>query len=123
MIRKQTKLKIVDNSGAKLIRIFHLFGYSLIQNYSKVGELVLGSIFRYRVGRKVQKKQRCLALIVTVKRNISRKNGIRIRFDETRGIVLSETKKLLGTRVFGPALKEIRCGLFMRLASVVSKLV
>ena len=48
MIYKQTKLKIVDNSGAKIIKVFHLLKYSSSQNYSQSGDLVLGSIISYK---------------------------------------------------------------------------
>jgi large subunit ribosomal protein L14 len=123
MINKQTKLKIVDNSGAKIVKVFHLFGYSSTQNYSKIGDLVLGSVLRFRANKKVVKKQLCKVLIITTKKSIFRKNGNFIRFDENRGVVVSDVKKVLGTRIFGPLSKEIKVGHYSRLASVVRKVV
>ena len=72
MIYKQTKLKIVDNSGAKIIKVFQLLKYSSSQNYSQSGDLVLGSIISYKVNKKVSKKQMCRVLLITSKKNIQR---------------------------------------------------
>jgi large subunit ribosomal protein L14 len=123
MVNKQTKLKIVDNSGAKIIKVFHLFGYTSTQNYSKIGDLVLGSVVKFKANKKVEKKQLCKVLIITTKKSIFRKNGNFIRFDENRGIVVSDMKKVLGTRIFGPLSKEIKMSSYSRLASVVKKII
>jgi large subunit ribosomal protein L14 len=123
MLYKQTKLKITDNSGAKLIKIFHLVGYSSPQNYSKMGELVLGSILKYKANKKIVKKQLCRALIITSKKSLYRKNGNFIKFDENRGILVTDNKKLLGTRIFGPISKEVRRGNYSRLLSIIKKVV
>jgi len=57
VIYKQTKLKIVDNSGAKFIKVFHLLKYSSSQKYSQSGDLVLGSVLKYKANKKINKKQ------------------------------------------------------------------
>jgi len=118
MVLTQTKLRIVDNSGAKVIRVFHLFKYPLRPRLSSVGDVVLGSVFKYRSNKKVVKKQSYRVLIVTAKRNVGRRNGMHIRFDETRGVVVSATYKLLGTRIFGPISKVVKYGVTTRLASL-----
>nr|YP_009350067.1 50S ribosomal protein L14 [Spongospora subterranea]AIK19931.1 50S ribosomal protein L14 [Spongospora subterranea] len=123
MLYKQTKLKIIDNSGAKLIKIFHNIGYSSPQNYSKIGDLVLGSILKYKANKKIVKKQLCKALIIASKKGLHRKNGNFIKFDENRGILVTDSKKLLGTRIFGPVSKEIRRGTYSRLLSITKKIV
>jgi large subunit ribosomal protein L14 len=122
MIYKQTKLKIVDNSGAKLIRVFQLLKYPSSQNYSQSGDLVLGSIISYKVNKKVNKKQIYKVLIITSKKNIQRNNGVCIKFDENRGILVDENKSL-GTRIFGPVSKEIKKGAYTRLLFVTKKLI
>lgn len=123
MIYKQTKLKIVDNSGAKVVKVFHLLGYSSTQNYSRIGDLVLGSVTKYKANKKVVKKQLCKVIVVASKKNFIRKNGHFIKFDENRGVLVSDAKKILGTRVFGPLPKEIRQSSNSRLASLVKKVV
>lgn len=122
MIHKQTKLKITDNSGARFIRVFHLIKYSSSQNYSKSGDLVIGSIIKYKINKKISKKQICKVLITTSKKNTLRKSGIFIKFDENRGVLI-ETKKLVGSRIFGPVSKEVNKGNYNRLLSITKKLV
>ena len=122
MIYKQTRLKIVDNSGAKIIKVFQLLKYPSSQNYSQSGDLVLGSIVSYKVNKKVSKKQIYRVLIVTSKKNIHRNNGICIKFDENRGVLVDENKSL-GTRIFGPVSKEIKRGSYTRLLFVTKKLI
>ena len=123
MIYKQTKVKIVDNSGAKLLKIFHLLKYPSSQNYSQSGELVLGSIVKYKVNKKVSKKQIYKALVVTSKKNSFRKNGIFVKFDENRGVLLDNVQKMIGTRIFGPVSKEVKRFAYTRLIAVTKKLI
>lgn len=122
MIYKQTKLKIVDNSGAKIIKVFQLLKYPSSQNYSQSGDLVLGSIISYKVNKKVSKKQIYRVLIITSKKNIHRTNGTCIKFDENRGVLVDENKSV-GTRIFGPVSKEIKRGSYTRLLFVTKKLI
>lgn len=122
MIYKQTKLKIVDNSGAKFIKVFHILKCSSSQNYSQSGELVLGSIIKYKVNKKVDKKQIRKVLVITSKKNIFRKNGNFVKFDEHRGVII-DNNKLLGTRIFGPISKEVKRSNYNRLLSITKKLV
>ena len=107
MVYKQTKIKIVDNSGAKFVRVFQLLKYPSSQNYCQSGDLVLGSIVSYKVNKKVSKKQMFKVLLITSKRNVQRTNGVFIRFDENRG-VLVDGNKSVGTRIFGPVSKEVK---------------
>lgn len=123
MIYKQTKLKIVDNSGAKFIKVFHLLKYPVSQNYSCSGDLVLGSVLKYKTNKKINKKQLCQVLIITSKQNKFRKNGNFIKFDESRGVILIGMKKLLGTRIFGPLSKEVKRGAYSRLLSITKRII
>jgi large subunit ribosomal protein L14 len=122
MIYKQTKLKIVDNSGAKFIKVFHLVKYSSSQKYSQSGDLVLGSVIKYRVNKKVTKKQIYKVLVITSSKNIFRRNGTFIKFAENRGVLI-DAGKMLGSRIFGPVSKEVKRGLYSRLLSATKKLV
>ena len=123
MICRQTKLKIVDNSGAKLIKVFHLITYSGSAKSSCVGNFVLGSVIKHRANKKINKKQLCKVLIITTKKNYLRKNGCLIKFDENRGILINESTKLVGTRIFGPISKDVKKVKATRLLSLVSKIV
>ena len=107
MIYKETKIKILDNSGAKLVRCFKLENYSK-KNYNKPGQIITGSVIKYKFNRKVAKKQICKTLLISSKKQVFRKNGVGVKFDENRGVIVSDSCNLLGTRIFGPVLKEVR---------------
>jgi len=118
MIQKETKIKIFDNSGAKILKCFHLANYSK-KKYNKMGNIVLGSVVKYKSNRKIIKKQICKTLISTSKKQFLRKNGNFIKFDENRGIILSDNNALMGTRVFGPVVKEVKKVNNVKLGSAV----
>ena len=107
MIYKETKVKVLDNSGAKVIRCFQLANYSK-KKYSVAGDVISGSVIKYKFNRKVKKKQICKVLLITSKKNVLRRNGSCVKFDENRGVAVSDARVLLGTRVFGPISKEVR---------------
>lgn len=122
MVYKQTKIKIVDNSGAKFVRVFQIIKYPSSQNYCQSGDLVLGSIISYKVNKKVSKKQIFKVLLITSNKNIQRNNGIFIKFDENQGVLLDENKSV-GTRIFGPVSREVKRRLHTRLLFVTKKLI
>jgi len=122
MVYKQTKIKIVDNSGAKFVRVFQIIKYPSSQNYCQSGDLVLGSIISYKVNKKVSKKQIFKVLLITSNKNIQRNNGIFIKFDENQGVLLDKNKSV-GTRIFGPVSKEVKRRLHTRLLFVTKKLI
>ena len=123
MIYKQSTLMICDNSGAKLVRVFHLYRYPSSQKYSCNGDVVLGSVIKYKAHKKMVKKQICKVLLTTSKQNRFRKNGNLVRFDKNGGVVLLKNDKLLGTRVFGPVSKDIRRGSYSRLLSLAQTVI
>lgn len=122
MVYKQTKIKIIDNSGAKFVRVFQLLKYPSSQNYCQSGDLVLGSIISYKVNKKVSKKQIFKVLLITSNKNIQRNNGTFIKFDENRGVLVAESK-LVGTRIFGPVSKEVKRRIYTRLLFITKKLI
>lgn len=107
MVVSQTKIKIIDNSGASFIRVFRLLRYPLQPKVSQVGDFVLGSVISYKAHKKIAKKEICKVLIVTKKIFCSRKSGSFTKFDETRGVIIKD-QKLLGSRIFGPISKTLR---------------
>jgi large subunit ribosomal protein L14 len=101
MIHKGTKIQIADNSGAQTVRCFQLARYSK-KKYSKLGQIIFGSVIKYKFNRKVIKKQMCSILMTTTKKNSRYKQGIFLKFDVNQGVLVTKEKKLLGSRIFGP---------------------
>jgi large subunit ribosomal protein L14 len=106
MIQAETRLKVADNTGAKMIECFKVLGGSR-RRYAGIGDIVVASV-KSAVPRGVVKKGDVVkAVIVRQKKELRRKDGSYIRFDENAAVIL-DGKEPKGTRIFGPIAREIR---------------
>ena len=106
MIQKQTFLKVADNSGAKLLQVFHLVG-STRKRYAYIGDMVRCAVKGAIPKGMVKKGDIVDVMIVRTKKELRRTDGTYIRFSENAGVIIKDGK-MLGTRIFGPIAREIR---------------
>ena len=109
MIQPRSIVKIADNSGAKIGRIFKVLGSSK-KRYASIGELVKFSVQKAEPRKDVKKKDVLLGLVVRQKNPFRRKDGSYIRFDENAVIVVDQKKGELvprANRIFGPITREL----------------
>ncbi|HSW76730.1 MAG TPA: 50S ribosomal protein L14 [Candidatus Saccharimonadales bacterium] len=106
MIQKESFLKVADNSGAKLLKCFHLVG-STRKRYAYIGDIVKCSVKIAIPQGMVKKGDIVDVMIVRTKKELRRADGTYIRFSENAGVILKDGK-MLGTRIFGPVAREIR---------------
>jgi len=109
MIQPRSIVKIADNSGAKIGRIFKILGSSK-KRYAEIGELVTFSVQKAEPRKEIKKKAVLLGLIVRQKAPLRRKDGSYIRFDENAVIVVERKKGEIipkAGRIFGPIPREI----------------
>lgn len=109
MIQDRTIVKVADNSGAKIGRVFKILGSSK-KRYAGIGELVKFSVQKAEPRKEVKKKDVLLGLIVRQKNPLRRKDGSYIRFDENAVIVVDLKKGEVtprANRIFGPIPREI----------------
>jgi large subunit ribosomal protein L14 len=106
MIQKETRLKVADNSGAKVIQCFNVLGGTK-RRYAGIGDVVVASVKVAEPRSAVKKGDIVKALIVRQAKELRRKDGTYIRFDENAAVILKGTDPI-GTRVFGPIAREIR---------------
>lgn len=107
MIQPQSIVKVADNSGAKIARVFKVLGASK-KRYAEVGELVVVSIQKAEPRKTVKKKGVHRAVVVRQTKPIRRKDGSYIRFDENAVVLVDkEGKEPLAGRIFGPIPREI----------------
>lgn len=119
MIQAQTKLKVADNSGAKVIQCFKVLGGSR-RRYASVGDIVVASVKESEPRGAVKKKEKVRAVIVRQKKQIRRKDGSHIVFDENAAVIL-DGKEPKGTRIFGPIAREVREAGFAKIASLAEE--
>lgn len=107
MIQPQSIVKITDNSGGKIGRVFKVLG-SAGKRYAGIGELVVFSVQVAEPRKAVKKKDVLIGLVVRTRNAFRRKDGTYIRFDDNAVVVVEKTKKeLKAGRVFGPIPREI----------------
>jgi len=123
MIQKETNLVVADNSGARSVRAFNLYGGSYRKS-SYVGDIILASVKDAIPNGKVKKGDVVRCVVVRTKKQIMRKDGSQIAFDDNAVVIINDDNAPVGTRVFGPVARELReKGIegFMKIVSLASE--
>lgn len=123
MIQSETKLKVADNTGAKMIQCFQVLGGSK-RRYARIGDIVVAAVKKAEPRRQVKKHDVVRAVIIRQKQAYRRKDGSYIRFDENAAVILEgKTKKPKGGRILGPIPKELKEKGFEEIAALAEELV
>jgi large subunit ribosomal protein L14 len=117
MIQEETNLVVADNSGAKKIRCIRVLGGSG-RKYASLGDLIVVSVKTAIPNGTVKKGEVSRAVIVRTKKEVRRKDGSYIRFDENAAVLLSNQNEPRGTRIFGPVARELREKQYMKIVSL-----
>ena len=117
MIQQETRLKVADNTGAKEILCFKVLGGSK-RKYARIGDQIVITVKKALPGGMVKKGEVHRAVVVRTRKEISRIDGSRIRFDENAAVLLNSAGEPRGTRIFGPVGRELREGGYMRIISM-----
>ena len=123
MIQPQTIVKITDNSGGKVGRVFKVLGGSK-KRYAELGELVILSVQSAEPRKQVKKKDVVCAVVVRQKKKYRRKDGSYVSFDDN-AVVLVDKEKLepKANRVFGPIPRELSEAGFQKIVSLAPEVV
>jgi large subunit ribosomal protein L14 len=123
MIQPRSIVKIADNSGAKIGRIFKVLGSSK-KRYAELGEIVVLSVQKAEPRKAVKKKDVLHAVVVRQIKATRRKDGSYIRFDENAVVIIEKDKKEpIAGRIFGPIPREIAEAGFKTIASKAAEIV
>lgn len=117
MIQTQSTLNVADNSGAKKVMCIKVLGDSK-KRYARIGDLISCSVKAAIPGGNVKKGDVVLAVVVRTKKEIRRRDGSYIRFDENAAVIINKENEPVGTRIFGPVARELRERKFMRIVSL-----
>jgi len=117
MIQQESRVKVADNSGAKEILCIRVLG-GTGKRYASVGDKIVGTVKTATPSGSVKKGQIVKAVMVRVKKEIRRKDGSYIRFDDNACVLIDENEQMKGTRIFGPVARELRDNNFMKVASL-----
>lgn len=117
MIQEETNLVVADNSGAKKVRCIRVLGGSGRQ-YASLGDLIVVSVKAAIPNGTVKKGEVSRAVVVRTKKEVRRKDGSYIRFDENAAVLITNQNEPKGTRIFGPVARELRDKQFMKIVSL-----
>lgn len=117
MIQQETRLKVADNTGGKELLCIRVIGGST-RKYGSVGDIIIASVKSATPGGAVKKGDVVRAVVVRTSKEIHRRDGSHIRFDDNAAVILDQQKNPKGTRIFGPVARELREMGFMKIVSL-----
>jgi large subunit ribosomal protein L14 len=122
MIQPETRLQVADNTGAKLVECIKVLGSSK-RKYASIGDLIVVAVKEAAPKGLVKKKAVERAVIVRTKKEIGRKDGSYIRFDENAVVIVGKDMQPKGSRVFGPVARELRDKGFQKIISLAPEVI
>lgn len=117
MIQQESMLKVADNSGAKKVQCIKVLGGTK-RRYARVGDIIVVTVKVAQPHSGVKKSEVLKAVIVRQRKEIKRKNGVCVRFDDNAVVMLEKDKEPKGTRIFGPVARELRVAGFSKIVSL-----
>ena len=120
MVQTETNLVVADNSGARSVRIFRLYGGSKRKS-ANIGDVVLCAVKDAIPNGKIKKGDVVKGVIVRTKKGVARPDGSYVKFDDNAVVLISNDGMPIGTRVSGPIARELRAGNFLKILSLAEE--
>ena len=117
MLQQESRLLVADNTGAKEVLTIRVLGGTK-RRYASLGDKIVVTIKQATPNGTVKKGQVSTAVVVRAQKEVRRKDGSYIRFDDNACVLLDASGEMKGTRVFGPVARELRDKKFMKIASL-----
>lgn len=117
MIQQESRLRVADNSGAKEVLCIRVLGGSK-RRYAGVGDMIVVTVKEASPGGNVKKGSVSRAVVVRTRKEIRRRDGSYIRFDDNAVVLLNANEEPRGTRIFGPVARELRDRNYMKIVSL-----
>ena len=119
-IHKATRMTVIDNSGAKKIKVIDYFG----RRPATLGSAVRASVKEAKPDGRVSRKEIVAAVVVRQKAVHTRRDGTTVRFQENAAVLMKrDLSGPVGTRVSGPVARELRAGKFLKVALMASRVI
>lgn len=117
MIQQESRLRVADNTGGKEILCIRVMGGST-RRYGGVGDVIIATVKSAAPGGSVKKGDVVKAVIVRTAKEVHRRDGTYIKFDDNAAVILDDKHNPKGTRIFGPVARELRELGFMKIVSL-----
>ena len=124
MIQHRSILVAADNSGAKQLRVIHIFGGSK-RKFGYIGDVLNCVVIEAAPNGQVKDSEIVKVVLVRARKETKRKDGSYIRFSDNAGVVIdnAKDKNPRGTRIFGPIAREVKDRGFAKIASMAVEVV
>lgn len=122
MVQEETNLTVADNSGAKRIRVIRVLG-GHGKRYASLGDVIVAAVKSAIPNGAVKKGQVVKAVIVRTAKEVGRRDGSYIRFDDNAAVILNDKGEPRGTRIFGPVARELRERNYMKIVSLAPEVI
>ena len=117
MLQQESRLKVADNTGAKEVLTIRVLGGTK-RRYASIGDKIVVSVKSATPNGMVKKGSVSTAVVVRTTKEVRRKDGSYIRFDDNACVLLDASGEMKGTRVFGPVARELRDKKFTKIVSL-----
>ncbi|MBC6399551.1 MAG: 50S ribosomal protein L14 [Ekhidna sp.] len=117
MVQQESRLSVADNSGAKEVLVIRVLGGTK-KRYASVGDKVIVTVKDAMSSSNLKKGTVSRAVVVRTKKEVRRRDGSYIRFEDNAAILLNANDEPRGTRIFGPVARELREKQFMKIVSL-----
>ena len=117
MIQAESNIDVADNSGARRVQCIKVLGGSK-RKYASVGDVIVVTVKEAIPRGRVKKGEILQAVVVRTAKDIHRKDGTSIRFDNNAAVLINKQGEPIGTRIFGPVTRELRAKHYMKIISL-----
>lgn len=122
MLQQESIVRIADNSGAKRALVIRVLGGSR-RRYARIGDIVVVAVKDALPDGTVKKGDVAKAVVVRTRKEVRRKDGSYIRFDENAAVIINDAGEPRATRIFGPVGRELREKKFMKIVSLAPEVI
>ena len=122
MIQQESRLKVADNTGAREILCIRVSGGSR-RRYAGVGDVITGTVKQAIPHGTVKKGEVAKAVVVRTTKEVRRKDGSYIKFDENAAVIINDAGEPRATRIFGPVARELRDKRYMKIVSLAPEVI
>ena len=122
MIQQESRCRVADNSGAKEVLCIRVLGGTR-KKYASIGDQIVVTVKDSMPSGTVKQGMVTRAVVVRTKKEVRRKDGSYIRFDDNAVVLLNNAGELRGTRIFGPVARELREKQFMKIVSLAPEVI
>lgn len=117
MVQQESRLNVADNSGAKKLLVIRVLGGTK-RRYASVGDRIICAVKSADPNANVKKGEVVRAVVVRTKKEVRRRDGSYIRFDDNAAVLINPEGEPRGTRIFGPVARELREKNYMKIVSL-----